>query len=155
MSEKIEKVLKVIGIVKWYSKSSNYGFITHENIDYYFNGNDLKGFEVNKGDEVLFRPLESSNKFKAKNIEISKKAIIESDLICCPNCKMNITIEPRTITIDNKYIKTIKKVNVSYFCPKCDFLIHSGETSDDTINVIANVIISIICIFLLYEIIMI
>ena len=47
----------VIGVVKWFSKSSNYGFISYKNIDYYFNGNDLKGFEIDKGDEVSFYPL--------------------------------------------------------------------------------------------------
>lgn len=148
----MNKENEVIGIVKWFSKSSNYGFISYKNIDYYFNGNDLKGFDIDKGDTVFFIPLNKSNKFKAKNIKINQKAIIESDLICCPNCKINVNIEPRTITKENKYIKHIKTVTVSYFCPKCDFLIHSGEEDSKVMNIMANLVISIICLFFLYEI---
>lgn len=143
----------VVGIVKWFSKTSNYGFISYKNIDYYFNGNDLKGFSIDKGDEVIFTPLNNPQKFKAKNIKLNKKAIIESDLICCPNCKININIEPRTKTIENKYIKSIKKINISYYCPKCNFLIHAGEDDNKLMDIVSNLIISIICLFLLYEII--
>lgn len=144
---------EVKGVVKWYSRSSNYGFITHENIDYYFNGNDLKDFFIDKGDLVSFIRSGNEKKFKAKSIKLIRKNIKNENLICCPNCKNNINLDMRTKTVENKYIKSIKTVNIGYYCPKCSFLIKKEEETNNLTNILTNIIISLICIVILYELI--
>lgn len=139
------------GIVKWYSKSSNYGFITNDNIDYYFNGNDLENIILEKGDEVIFDKSGNEKKFKAKNIKLVKKHIKSSDSVCCPNCKNKIIPDLRTKTIENKYIKSIKTVVIGYYCPSCDYSIKVEEENNNLTNILTNLIISIICIVILYE----
>lgn len=140
-----------IGIVKWYSKSSSYGFITCDNIDYYFNINDLKDVFLDKGDQVFFVKSGNQKKFKAKSIRILKKNIKTTNLVCCPNCKNNINIEMKTKTTENKYIKSIKTVSIGYYCPDCDYLIKKHEESNNLTDVMNNVIISLICLVILWE----
>lgn len=146
---------EIKGVVKWYSKSSGYGFITSENkIDYYFNSEDLKGLDLEKSDEVLFTPVTSSKKFKAKHIKIYKKREIEEDSIICAQCKRHMHPELKTFEVSNKYIKFIKSVEKRYECPYCDHIIGQYEESNGNIHLIACLsisLISIILILLMYE----
>lgn len=148
--DKIEGEVK--GVVKWFSKSSNYGFITSdENIDYYFHGDDLKGFTLDRKDEVFFIPSNSKVKFKAKNIRLIQKGVDDSNLICCAQCKKNIIPELKTIEIPNPYFKFIKSVQKNYECPECEFVFSIYEDENSTTNLFANLVLITICIVLLYQ----
>lgn len=144
---------EIRGSVKWFSKSSNYGFITsEENIDYYFNADDLKTFSLDKGDEVSFVPTNSKAKFKAKNVKLIQKSVSNSNLICCPQCKKNMIPEIKTTEVSNQYLSFIKTVKKNYECPECEHSFGSYDEDSSTTNILANLIICTIAIFLLYQI---
>jgi cold shock CspA family protein len=144
-----EKDLK--GIVKWFSKSANYGFITtQENIDYYFNGEDLRGLELERLDEVIFTPTNSTKKFKAKNIRLEKKHDNTSDTIICNQCKEHMHPELRTFEVTNKYLKFIKSVEKRYECPYCSHVIGRYEERNGSTHLIACIVISIISLAMIY-----
>ena len=99
------------GTVKWFTHSGNYGFITTEdNIDYYFNGDDLKGFALDKKDEVYFTAVNSKTKFKAKNVRLVQKAVEESSFITCAQCHREMIPELNTQEVHHPKFKFIKHI---------------------------------------------
>jgi len=140
------------GTVKWFTKSGNYGFITTEdNIDYYFNGDDLKGFSLDKKDEVYFTAVNSKTKFKAKNVRLIQKAVDESSLITCAQCHKEMIPELNTQEVHHPKFKFIKHIEKSYVCPHCDYVIGKYEEDKGSNTIIYCLIISVVCIYLLYK----
>ncbi len=147
----MENQREIDGIVKWYSKSSGYGFITSkDNIDYYFNGSDLKGIELEKKDEVLFIPVNSTKKFKAKSVKLVKKHGIVDDTVICNECKREISPELRTFEISNKNFKFIKSVEKRYECPHCNYIIGKYDEKNGNVHLLSCLMISIFSLFLIY-----
>lgn len=144
MNEQIE------GKVKWYSENSSYGFITgSDNIDYFFHKDDLKNLQLEILDEVTFRPLKTKRDWRAKNIALLKKAEKNSNFITCPGCKATIT--PQLITEEKKSNKLtfIKEVKKSFICPHCDHNLGIYEIEKKSDDIIASLLVSIICVALL------
>jgi cold shock CspA family protein len=140
------------GTVKWFTHSGNYGFITTEdNIDYYFNGDDLKGFVLDKRDEVYFMAVNSKTKFKAKNVRLVQKAVNENSLITCAQCRREMIPELNTKEVQNPKFKFIKHIEKSYVCPHCDYVIGKYDEDKNSNTIMYCTIISVICIYLLYK----
>lgn len=138
------------GKVKWFSNKSKYGFITGEdNRDYYFHEDDLKGFSLERSDEVAFKPIKTKRDWRAKGIKLIAKAEKNSNLIPCKNCLSEIT--PRLITkeVYPTRFKCIKKVEKSFVCPNCEHHLGVYESESPYQHIASNLIISILCIALL------
>ena len=102
------------GKVKWFSSEKGYGFITSEfGDDHYFNVQDVIGSDLpDNGDQVNFESAKGAKGFRAKNTEITSKAIKQErkdDRIECTGCSRKIV--PRIITYNGS-------LNYSV-CPYC------------------------------------
>ena len=133
----------MIGLIKWFSNSKGYGFITSttNNKDYYFNVKDVIGSKLpQKGDIVEFEELNTIKGLRAQNIKIIEENPINlDDRIICPNC--NKRIVPRIITYYGNLDKSV--------CPYCGITIKNFEYSEKEIFIIF-IFFAIIISFILY-----
>lgn len=57
------------GVVKFFDKVKNYGFITSEDKDYFVHITAVKDGEITQGDKVKFEPTEGDRGLKAIEVE--------------------------------------------------------------------------------------
>ena len=57
------------GVVKFFDKVKNFGFITSEDKDYFVHITAVKDGEIAQGDKVKFEPTEGDRGLKALDVE--------------------------------------------------------------------------------------
>lgn len=143
---------RINGIIKWYSKSKEFGIIysdDYKNNNIFFNLKNIKKSfddrdEENEciipenGDYISFIPYERKNEIYAKKIEIKKRL---SNYIICSNCKEKII--PLILFENNRRKKDVGIGSNSEFyveepckkkCPNCDYTIEEFKTIYNEIN---------------------